>query len=183
MQGSVMAIRPRAGLKHMVAHVGEIEFPATCHPDTVALYAYWFDKCGNRPMPMRSDIDPTTIPPRILPGISLVEVVPDDRRYVYRLVGTGEVEVRGNDPTGKSVLDGFFAPSAEDALACYDRVVSTRAPLLDPVPFTAPSGRYVTEETIFLPLSEDSVTVNKILVFSYSRDVIRRAPPQARSSH
>jgi len=97
-------------------------------------------------------------------------VVQDERRYIYRLVGTGEVEVRGNDPTGKSVLEAFFAPSAEDALAYYDRVVSTRAPLLDPIPFFAPSGRHVTEETLFLPLSEDGVNVNKILVYSHSRD-------------
>jgi hypothetical protein len=40
---------------------------------------------------MRADIDPTTIPRQILPGISLIDVVPDDRRYVYRLVGTGDV--------------------------------------------------------------------------------------------
>ena len=49
----------------------------------------------------------------------------------------------------------FLGPSAEDALACYDRVVATRAPLLDPMPFTTPSGKFVTEETLFLPLSED----------------------------
>ena len=94
---------------------------------------------------------------------------------VYRLVGTGDVEVRGNDPTGKSVFRGIFGPSAEGALACYDRVVSTRAPLLDPVPFTAPSGKYVAEETLFLPLSEDGVNVSKILVYSYSRESIDQA--------
>jgi hypothetical protein len=143
-----------------------LEFPPTCHPTTVALYEYWLDSCGDRRMPMRSDIDPTNMPPGVLPGISLVEVVQDDRRYVYRLVGTGEVEVRGSDPTGRSVLEGFFAPSVEDALSCYDKVVATRAPLLDANPFVAPSGRYVTEETIFLPLSEDGENVSKILVFA-----------------
>jgi hypothetical protein len=152
-----------------------LEFPPTCHPITVALYEYWLDSCGDRRMPMRSDIDPITIPRRALPGISIVEVVHDDRRYVYRLVGTGEVEVRGNDPTGKSVLESFFAPSAEDALACYDRVVATRAPLLDPMPFTAPSGKFVTEETLFLPLSEDGINVSKILVYSYSRESVNQA--------
>jgi len=59
----------------------------------------------------------------------------------------------------------------EDAVGCYDRVVSTRAPLLDPVPVTAPDGRYVMEETIFLPLSTDGVDVDMILVFSQSRDI------------
>ena len=159
----------------MTADERRIEFPSTCHPSTIALYEYWLTTCGDRCMPMRSDIDPTNMPRRVLPGISIVEVVQDDRRFVYRLVGTGEVEVRGNDPTGKSVLEGFFGPSAEDALACYDRVVATQAPLLDPMPFTAPSGKFVMEETLFLPLSEDGINVSKILVYSYSRDTVNQA--------
>ena len=150
-----------------------MEFPETCHPDTITMYKYWQEKCGDRTMPARSDIDPVEMPRRLLPGICIVDVVTDERRYVYRLVGTGDAEVRGNDPTGKSVLEGFFGPSAEDALSCYDKVVKSRAPFLDAAPFTAPSGKYVNEETLFLPLSDDGMTVNKILVFSYSRDVRR----------
>jgi hypothetical protein len=150
-----------------------MEFPETCHPDTITMYKYWLEKCGDRTMPARSDIDPVEMPRRLLPGICIVDVVTDERRYVYRLVGTGDAEVRGNDPTGKSVLEGFFGPSAEDALSCYDKVVKSRAPFLDAAPFTAPSGKYVNEETLFLPLSDDGMTVNKILVFSYSRDVRR----------
>jgi hypothetical protein len=137
------------------------------------MYKYWQSKCSNRSMPARADIDPVDMPRRLLPGICIVDVVADERRYVYRLVGTGDAEVRGNDPTGKSVLEGFFGPSAQDALSCYDRVVTSRAPFLDAAPFTAPSGKYVNEETLFLPLSDDGETVNKILVFSYSRDIRR----------
>jgi hypothetical protein len=111
------------------------------------------------------------MPRRLLPFINLVDVVADERRYVYRLVGTGDVDIRGQDPTGKSVLEGFFAPSSADALACYDRVVSTGAPYLDPEPFVAPNGKHVTEETIFLPLSDDGRNVNMILVFSHTRDL------------
>jgi hypothetical protein len=150
-----------------------MEFPDTCHPNTIALYKYWLAKCGSRSMPARADIDPVEMPRQLLPGISIVDVVADERRYVYRLVGTEDVEVRGYDPTGKSVLEGFFGPSPEDALSCYDRVVETRAPLLDPTPFTAPSGKWINEETLFLPLSDDGKSVNKILVFSYSRDIRR----------
>lgn len=149
----------------------KMEFPTTCHPSTLAIYAYWLDRCGARPMPMRSDIDPTTMPRSTLRDICIVDVVPDERRYVYRLVGTGEVEVRGNDPTGKSVAEGFFGPSVEDALACYDQVVSTCAPVLDAVPFVSNNGKYVNVETLFLPLSDDGIAVNKILVFSYSQNL------------
>ncbi len=160
--------------------------PATCHADTVTLHRYWREKCRGRRMPSRADLDPVEIPVRLLPGIMLVDVVPDERRFVYRLVGTGEVEVRGNDPTGRSVAEGFFGFSLEDALSCYTRVVETRAPFLDAEPFVATNGRYVSEETIFLPLSEDGANVNMILVFarcSRARpsvefpEVIRRGPP------
>jgi hypothetical protein len=153
----------------MAANDNRLTFPASCHPDTLELYAYWLEKCRGRRMPARADLDPVEMPPRVLPGICLVDVVPDERRYVYRLVGTGEVEVRGNDPTGKSVAEACFAPNPENALGCYDAVVATKAPLLDAEPFTAPNGRYVTEETIFLPLSSDQTTVNMVLVFSHSK--------------
>lgn len=153
----------------MPANDNRIEFPATCHKDTLTLYGYWLEKCGGRRMPARADLDPLEIPRRLLPGICLVDVVPDERRYVYRLVGTGDVEVRGDDPTGKSVSEASFAPSAENALGCYDTVVSTKRPLLDPEPFVAPNGRYVTEETLFLPLSNDGTNVDMVLVFSYSK--------------
>jgi hypothetical protein len=106
------------------------------------------------------------MPPQLLPSISLVDVVPDDRRCVCRLMGTAEVQVHGFDPTGKSVLQGFLAPDVDDALGCYDKVVAMRSPLVDPVPFQAADGRYVSEETIFLPLSEDGVNVNRIMVFA-----------------
>lgn len=150
----------------MRANDNEIEFPPTCHSDTLALYAYWRGKRGNRRMPARADIDPADMP-KLLPGIVLVDVVSDERRYVYRLVGTGEVEVRGFDPTGKSVAQAFFGPTVEDALSCYDRVVETKAPFLDPVPFLSTNGRYVSWETLFLPLSADGTTVDKILAFSH----------------
>jgi hypothetical protein len=119
-------------------------------------------------MPARADVDPVDIP-RLLSGVCLVDDVPDERRYVYRLVGTGDVEVRGNDPTGKSVAEACFAPSPENALGCYDKVIRTKAPLLDTEPFVAPNGRYVTEETLFLPLSNDGTSANMVLVFSYSK--------------
>ena len=162
----------------MTEDLQQLDFPGTCHTNTLALYDYWLGKCGKRSMPARRDLDPIEIPPALLPGICLVDVVADERRYVYRLVGTGEVEVRGNDPTGESVKDRFFGPSAEDALGCYDRVVSTRAPFLDVTPFTSQSGRYVTLETLFLPLSDDGIHVNKILVFSHSERVARFAIPR-----
>lgn len=124
------------------------------------MYGYWRSKCeGDRPPPRRA-IDPVEIP-RLRPHITIVEVVPAARRYVYRLVGTKAVEIRGRDPTGKSVLEGFFGPSLDDALGCYDAVARTRLPRYD----DSPDGRFSDDETLFLPQSEDGECVMRIPVF------------------
>jgi hypothetical protein len=128
------------------------------------MYGYWRSKCEGDRLPPRRAIDPVEIP-RFLPQITIVEVVPDARRYVYSLVGTKEVEIRGRDPTGKSVLEGFFGPSVDDALGCYDAVVRTRQPHYDDTPYITPDGRFSDDETLFLPLSEDGEHVSRILVF------------------
>ncbi len=142
------------------------------------IYGYWLTKRGSRSMPGRSDLDPAEIPPRLLPGITLVDVVPDPRRYVYRLVGTMEAEVRGYDPTGKSVGEAYFGENAADATECYDLVVSTCAPVLDPLPFLERRRGYRGAESLFLPLSNDGVAVNMIVVF-FDPDSVEKLPSSA----
>lgn len=146
----------------------------SCHPDIVLMLRYWEGKRRGDALPSRHDIDPGELK-RYLPYITLVDVVADERRYVYRLVGTKEVELRGYDPTGRSVTDAYFASSAEGAIHNYDIVCRTREPHYVADPFQA-VDRYVGEEDLFLPLSQDGTTVNMILVFSISRD-LHEAPP------
>ena len=148
------------------------DWQATCHPDVLKVLAYWESKRNGRTMPRRSDIDPAEFV-GLLPNIMLVDVVDDDRRFVYRLVGTGEVQVRGHDPTGKSVRDGYFAATPDAAEERYQKVCNSRAPYYEVDNFQV-VHRYVCEANLFLPLSEDGETVNMILVFSINRDLDRR---------
>jgi hypothetical protein len=134
-------------------------------PRIKAMYAYWLSRCRAGAVPRRADIDPLDMPPDFLPFITIVEVVSDERRYVYRLVGTKDVELRGQDPTGKSVIGAYFGPSPESALACYDATVATGRPVYDDEPFVTPNGRYRDDENLFLPLSDDGHTINRIIVF------------------
>jgi len=129
---------------------------------------YWDTKRRGRRMPARADIDPIELR-RFLPGIILIDVVDDARRYVYRLVGTREVAMRGKDPTGQSMIEGFFAATLDAALAIPDQVVTTRAPLFIHRDFTAPDGRLGYEDLIMLPLSEDGERVNMILGYTHHR--------------
>ena len=75
--------------------------------------------------------------------------------------------------TGKSVGEGYFGENAADALICYDRVVETRTPALDPLPFLERRRGYQGAESLFLPLSNDDVAVNMILVFFDPDSVVR----------
>lgn len=141
------------------------EFLARCAEQVRQVYQYWKDKCAGRTMPQRRDVDPLDIA-RHLPNITLVDVVPDTRRYVYRVVGTREVDARGADPTGHSVLDSYFCSSRDAALVGYDRVCSERRPLFRDGQFFAESGRRTGRQTIFLPLSVDGETVSQIMIYS-----------------
>lgn len=141
----------------------------SCHADVLKVLAYWQGKCRGRRMPSRADIDPLELGP-FLPHITLVDVVADARRFVYRLVGTAEVNLRGNDPTGKAVADGYFAATVQEALDRYQRICTTRAPFYEEDDFQV-VDRYISEANLFLPLSEDGETVNMVMVFSINRDL------------
>jgi hypothetical protein len=140
---------------------------AACHESIRTLHDYWRRKAGKRSMPSRADIDPSEIKP-FLSSIILVDVVPDARRFVYRLTGTSEVAERGYDPTGKTVAESHYGGSAEETLSYYQYPVDHRAPYCWRDPFPGPDGRIETEDIIYLPLSEDDDTVNMILVYTYN---------------
>src|SRR5262245_57999971 len=86
-----------------------LEFLDICSPRVREMYEHWVALRGARILPHRDQLDPARIT-RYLPGIMLVDVLwgpPLD--FIYRLVGTREVESRGADPTGRRVADAYFA--------------------------------------------------------------------------
>ena len=87
------------------------------------------DQAGRR-MPARADLDPAEFK-TLLPSMILVDVVYDvagKPDFIYRLLGTHEVEVRGENPVGKRVAENFFGPSLENVLGCYTSVVNSGVP-------------------------------------------------------
>lgn len=134
--------------------------------DILGFFALWRAKCGGRTMPCRVDFDPEEMK-AYLAGITLIDVVADKRRFIYRLVGTREVAMRDNDPTGKGVAEGYFATSAAAALAAYQDVIDRAAPRFERRRFVTPDGRVGNEESVLLPLSDDCLVVNKIIAYTH----------------
>ncbi len=117
-------------------------------------------------MPGRRDIDPVEMKPW-LAHLILVDVLAEEPRFVYRLVGTGEVAQRRRDPTGKPVSEAFFASEADQALAHYEHVVTSGNPFFWNSPYSTSTGRTAHDDILFLPLSDDGITVNMIMVFTH----------------
>lgn len=137
-----------------------------CHSSLQRIYEYWSVRRGARLMPARGDIDPIDLK-ELLPLLILIDVVPGPRRYVYRLVGTHEVEMRGSDPTGKAVDEAYYGESAESTIHYLDRVVGTRQPVLYRGIYQPLRTRMQREDVLFLPLSSDGETVNMIMVLGH----------------
>ena len=123
-------------------------------------------------MPQRADFQPEAVL-RHLPGILLIDVEGLDEEgvgiYRYRVVGTEEVRLRGHDPTGKLVEEGFFWSSASEAIACYEATRKSRSFLYETAAFSSPDNRWRSEFGIILPFSEDGEMVSQILVYSLAR--------------
>jgi len=153
--------------------VTTLDFLKSCSASVREIFAYWDGKRGDRKMPRRADIDPAEVR-RLLPNILLVDVKWDPLDFVYRLVGTEEVAMRRADPTGKRVEENTFGPSRDLVMANYRAVAANGGLLYDPNSFTSLDGRYIRDESLFLPLSEDGQRVSQILVYAYYRFA---APP------
>ena len=141
--------------------------------DLRALFEYWRAKRVGRKMPARADLDPSELK-MMLPSMILVDVTYDDvgkPDFVYRLLGTHEVEVRGENPTGRRVAENFFGPSLENVLGCYMTVIENKQPYLDDDYYVRDGDYYADEANIFLPLSNDGERINMIIVYTAYRRI------------
>jgi len=141
------------------------EFLSICSDRVRVMYEFWLALRGDRPLPYRRDLDPSQIKPH-LPFLMLVDVVGDPPDFVYRLVGTREVDSRGYDPTGRRVAEAYFATSAEDALSNYRQVAREKIVLYDCEPVQMPGNYYYNDETLFMPFAIDGEAVAQIMVYS-----------------
>ncbi|MCZ4281472.1 PAS domain-containing protein [Kiloniella laminariae] len=150
------------------ARIFDESFLDQCDERISAFYLMWKAKCKEGRIPARSDFDPLDMV-KFLPGITLVDVERDTLELTYRLVGTNEVAVRGNDPTGKKVKDTFLANNWEDVWGNYSHVIKNKGVAFDDSDMPNSNGVMVGDETIFVPLSQDGEFVNMVMLYSIQR--------------
>jgi hypothetical protein len=150
------------------ARLTTLDFLDRCSPRIADFYRYYESKRHGRAMPSRHDFDPLEMKDW-LPGIVIVDVQENPRRLIYRLVGSHSVELRQRDVTGQTVEEGFHGSSLEDVLENYRLVVDEHKIVYDWDATPSHSQLRADTETLFLPLSSDGRTVDKVLIYLETR--------------
>lgn len=95
--------------------------------DQREVYEYWLKLRGTGEMPARCEFRPAAIVRR-LPMVSLVEISSCNRRFRFRLAGTGLRDVFGEELTGRYLTDIAFGEQTDFWREVYDDVAGSAAP-------------------------------------------------------
>jgi hypothetical protein len=135
-------------------------------PEQRQLYDYWLEVAGTNAIPRRSDISPARLP-RLLPGISLVEVGEKIENCRVRLAGTRLREIYDREITGLSVTDIPCANRLDYWLAAYRRTIEEATPTQGIVRGPLVNKEHVVQYWLKLPLRTISEAVGMVLCFDY----------------
>ena len=127
------------------------------------LIEYWQSKHRDGRLPGRTAIDPAELKP-VLPQLLLIDVEHEPLDFRYRLAGTLTYDIFGFDLTGKRVRDIPPADWGETVWRSLAELVETRRPQYARLDFTTEEGNVRSYRVLRLPLAEDGVTVDCVLV-------------------
>ena len=131
-------------------------------PEQRQLFDYWLDKCSGEGLPGRRDIAPADIP-RLLPHVSLIDVLSDASGFRYRLAGSRLREIFDREVTGTVV-----PASAENGKPGYwfkalERVVGSARPVNGALRGPRQASEHLVQFWLRLPLACDGGGVDMIL--------------------
>ena len=158
--------------QHTLMQIGATNFE---HPTLTFVHDYWEAKRGDRMMPARRNINPSEMRHH-LGWLFLADVLPDADDFRYRLVGNLVASYFGTNGTNKTLRE-MFAPfgaeTLEGTLFIYRKVVSERTPVRVTGQANWDGKGLEPFETVYLPLSDDGVSVNMIMsAFVFSKDAV-----------
>jgi signal transduction histidine kinase len=164
---------PPAGEQLDPTVIADRSFLNRCCREIRELFFLWERLKGNAILPQWSSLDPFAIMP-YLDSATLVEVRQEPLDFIYQASGRTEIIARGYDPAGRTVGEWHFGSTRSHVLGSYRYVATARSFLFDWETAISPTGKYIEDQTLFLPFTQGGEAVDKILV--YSR--LTRRPPR-----
>ena len=124
--------------------------------------AYWMLKRGARAMPLKRHIDPTEIPPKLLPHLQIIDVVDGGARFRYRLIGTALVQAYGKEYTGTYADELVSGERLRFIHSAYQAVCKTGAPIFSHNRYHTARGADIVANRFYMPLTDGGRTVDYI---------------------
>jgi hypothetical protein len=135
-------------------------------PEQRQLYDYWVERAGKGSLPRRVDIDPIRFP-RLLPGISLIDVGPSLETCRVRLAGTRLREIYDREVTGQLVSQLPCGNRLEYWMAAYRRTIEQATATQGVVRGPQINKEHVVQYWMKLPLRTTSDRVDMVLCYDH----------------
>ncbi len=173
-------------LSERMNHVGSEINPTTLeHPTLAFLRDYWHAKRGARTMPARADIRASDLKEH-LGWVLLMDVLPEQDDFRYRLIGTLVTQYWLMDSTGKTVSDAFAesGPVVQKAvLSVFRKCARDKCVVRTHGDAGWLPGGFERFDSIYMPLSDDGEHVSHILhAFVFDRPEVMMARQIARAN-
>ncbi|MGH1557528.1 PAS domain-containing protein [Caulobacter segnis] len=126
------------------------------------MFAYWASLRRGASLPARVDLHPSSMK-RLLPTVSLIDVVNEPRDYRLRLAGTGLYGVYGREITGRMLGDVYNTAASEYWRKELDKVVDERRPGVGVHNLAWRGAPHMSILWLRLPLASNGKDVDMIL--------------------
>lgn len=140
------------------------EFKDLSHVKSAAIATalrYWRSKSEAASIPSRSQIDPLEMR-HFLSKVLMIDVE-SEREFTYRLCGTHVAAINGKDLTGQRASEVNLGASSPQFIEAYQSAIRGREPILFTGDLWWQDRQWVGFEQIILPLSTDSLAVDKLM--------------------
>lgn len=141
--------------------VSELGASAQVEGAQEALYAYWAGLREEGRLPSRADIRPKELK-SFLPLLSLIEPGVD-RRFRFRLAGTGLYDVYGVEITGRTIGEIYAGPAADYWRRELEAILSDRRPAIGVHSLGWRGAPHLSVLWMRLPLATNGRDVDMIL--------------------
>jgi hypothetical protein len=130
------------------------------------LYDYWIGLSRPGSIPCRADFNPAKLP-RLLPGISLIDVDEVLEHSRVRLAGTRLRDIFDREVTGLRIIDIPCANKQDYWLAAYRRTIELATPTQGVVRGPIVNKEHVVQYWLKLPLRLAGEGVGMVLCYDY----------------
>ena len=143
----------------MAAQIGASAAAARAHEE---LFSYWSSLREGSKLPGRGDLDPGDFK-RLLPTVSLVDVLRDPLDFRIRLAGTGLYGVYGREITGRKLDEVYNTAAAEYWRGELTKIVEARRPAVGVHNLAWRGAGHLSVLWMRLPLASNGRDVDMIL--------------------